>query len=321
MALGSIGARASVIGVASHHQRAAIIPSDDRRSASGVRREIGSILRAGTVDYPFIGVLPRCSIALLPPHPLRQFYHRHDKVVTLLDKIRNTRHLNRLKSPPHWGPIWAATSQTITPAASRGRKLIGECMRRRVLDPRVAVLRHFAAAGLALLIGSAGAFAQSGTPAPQDQSRQAAGRQCRRRHQGQPAQDRRIRRGGPGHQRPGRKPGMRLARPPRGAPDVARRPRYRLPPPRSLRPVRLPRRPCPGDLPLPDPLWRTDRPQGGRNPGQPHSCLLDQSGRPAPDGRGGEPGAAAPATAGNAAPAPAASPSPAPSAAPAPPAK
>ena len=43
-------------------------------------------------------------------------------------------------------------------------------MRRRVLDPRVAVLRRFAAAGLALLIGSAGAFAQSGTPTPQDQS-------------------------------------------------------------------------------------------------------------------------------------------------------
>jgi cell division septation protein DedD len=43
-------------------------------------------------------------------------------------------------------------------------------MRRRVLDPRVAVLRRFAAAGLALLIGSAGAFAQSGTPNPQDQS-------------------------------------------------------------------------------------------------------------------------------------------------------
>ena len=31
-------------------------------------------------------------------------------------------------------------------------------------------MRRFAAAGLALLIGSAGAFAQSGSPAPQDQS-------------------------------------------------------------------------------------------------------------------------------------------------------
>src|SRR5436309_2832554 len=43
-------------------------------------------------------------------------------------------------------------------------------MRRRLLDPRVAVLRRSAAAGLALLIGSSGAFAQSGSPAPQDQS-------------------------------------------------------------------------------------------------------------------------------------------------------
>ena len=33
-------------------------------------------------------------------------------------------------------------------------------------------MRRFAAAGLALLIGSAGAFAQSGTPNPQDQSKQ-----------------------------------------------------------------------------------------------------------------------------------------------------
>jgi hypothetical protein len=35
--------------VAAHHHRAAIIASDERRSASGVRREIGSILRAGPV--------------------------------------------------------------------------------------------------------------------------------------------------------------------------------------------------------------------------------------------------------------------------------
>jgi hypothetical protein len=41
-------------------------------------------------------------------------------------------------------------------------------------DPRVAFLRGFAVAGLALLIGSAGALAQSGTPNPQDQSKQPA---------------------------------------------------------------------------------------------------------------------------------------------------
>jgi hypothetical protein len=47
-------------------------------------------------------------------------------------------------------------------------------MRRRVLDPKISVLRHFAAAaGIALLIGSGAAFAQSGTPAPQDQSGKA----------------------------------------------------------------------------------------------------------------------------------------------------
>src|SRR4051794_39452284 len=51
-------------------------------------------------------------------------------------------------------------------------------MRRRVRDPRVAVLRLFAAAGLALLVGSAGAFAQSGTPAPQDQGKAPAGNQA-----------------------------------------------------------------------------------------------------------------------------------------------
>jgi len=43
----------------------------------------------------------------------------------------------------------------------------------RVLGPKVSILRRFAAAsliaGLAFLVGSGGALAQSGTPAPQDQ--------------------------------------------------------------------------------------------------------------------------------------------------------
>lgn len=43
-------------------------------------------------------------------------------------------------------------------------------MRRRVLKPNSVILRHLAPAALALLIGSAGAFAQSAPPAtPQDQ--------------------------------------------------------------------------------------------------------------------------------------------------------
>ncbi|HEY9454564.1 MAG TPA: beta-1-3, beta-1-6-glucan biosynthesis protein, partial [Bradyrhizobium sp.] len=51
-------------------------------------------------------------------------------------------------------------------------------MRRRVSGPGVSVLRHFAAAGLiaglAFLIGSGVALAQSGTPAPQEQPKQPA---------------------------------------------------------------------------------------------------------------------------------------------------
>ena len=50
LASGSIGARASVIGVASHHHAAAMVTRDIRRSTSGVRKEIGSILQAGVVD-------------------------------------------------------------------------------------------------------------------------------------------------------------------------------------------------------------------------------------------------------------------------------
>ena len=218
----------------------------------------------------------------IAPHPLRQFYHRHDKVVTLLDKIRNTRHLNRLKCPPHWGPIWAATSQSSHQPRSRGRKLIGECMRRRVLDPRVAVLRRFAAAGLALLIGSAGAFAQSGSPSPQDQSGKPPAANAADANKDNQRKTDEFVEAAAGHQRPGRKPRMRLARPPGGSPDVAGRPGYRVPPPRSLRPVRLPRRPCPGGLPLPDPLRRTDRPQGARKPWTAASTSAGSTRAPSP---------------------------------------
>jgi hypothetical protein len=47
-------------------------------------------------------------------------------------------------------------------------------MGRRVLEFKHAVLRHFAATGLVLLIGAGSAFAQSGTPSAQDQSKPAA---------------------------------------------------------------------------------------------------------------------------------------------------
>jgi hypothetical protein len=43
-------------------------------------------------------------------------------------------------------------------------------MRQRVLELQTAILRHLAVPGLALMIGMAGAVAQSGNPAAQDQS-------------------------------------------------------------------------------------------------------------------------------------------------------
>ena len=135
-------------------------------------------------------------------------------------------------------------------------------MRRGVLQLQNAVLRHLAVSGLALLIGIGGACPERRPPRP-GPVRQTRGQCQPRRRQGQPAQDRRIRRGGAGHQRPGRQPGMRLARPPGGDPDVARRPRYRVPASRSLRPVRLPGRPHPGDFPLPGAV-RPDRSKGDR---------------------------------------------------------
>jgi len=47
-------------------------------------------------------------------------------------------------------------------------------MRRRVLWVQHAVLRRLAVPALAVLLGSAGAFAQSGNPAPQDQGKNPA---------------------------------------------------------------------------------------------------------------------------------------------------
>src|SRR5882724_7260411 len=79
---------------------------------------------------------------------------------------------------------------------------------------------------------------------------------------------------------------MRLARPARGPADVPRRPRYRLPPRRSLRSFRLPGRPHPGGVPLPHPLHRGNRRQGAEEPERPRARLLDQPGGPAADGAG-----------------------------------
>src|SRR5262245_24172498 len=47
-------------------------------------------------------------------------------------------------------------------------------MRRRVLQPKLSLLRHLAVPGLVLLVGIGSVFAQSGEPRAQDQSKQGA---------------------------------------------------------------------------------------------------------------------------------------------------
>ncbi|MBR0693414.1 beta-1-3, beta-1-6-glucan biosynthesis protein [Bradyrhizobium lablabi] len=48
-------------------------------------------------------------------------------------------------------------------------------MRRRLVELKNSVLRRLAVTGLALLMGAGGAYAQSGTPNPQDQAKQQSG--------------------------------------------------------------------------------------------------------------------------------------------------
>ena len=225
---GSIGARASLIGVASHHHTAAIAPRETSRSASGVRREIGSVLREGSVDYLLarpsakgsdaeraIALARRIGAAAVRPRP--------DKIVTLLDKIRNYRSwdfaglLRRIGDP--FGRHHLASARL---GAADGKKLGNSCgdgcssFEMRSCGSSPPPCRPLPC----LLVGLGGASAQSGDARPgPGQGRRAA----RRRRQGrpEPAPHRRVRRSRPGHQRPGRQPRMRLARPPRGAADVA----------------------------------------------------------------------------------------------------
>ena len=86
--------------------------------------------------------------------------------MSLLDKIQNVRH-------GILGTVFAALETYLNGIGSGkdvGRNQVGEFMHQRVLQLQIAVLRHLAVPGLALLIGIGGAVAQSGAPAPQDQS-------------------------------------------------------------------------------------------------------------------------------------------------------
>jgi hypothetical protein len=85
--------------------------------------------------------------------------------VTLLAKIENVRHGNPDTVSAALGTHFRGIAKRRT-----SRNKIGEFMRHRVLQLRSAVLRHLAVPSLTLMIGIAGALAQSGAPATQDQS-------------------------------------------------------------------------------------------------------------------------------------------------------
>src|SRR5260370_33331920 len=89
---------------------------------------------------------------------------QRDKVVSLLDKIRNVRHGNLGPCPPYWGPIWTASNKRVR--SVRAQETIGDFLRRGVLQLQNAVLRHLAVPGLALLIRVGSALAPSGDRRP-----------------------------------------------------------------------------------------------------------------------------------------------------------
>jgi hypothetical protein len=51
LSFGSIGARAKLTGIPSHHHTAAIAPRDIRKSISGMLRETSSVLLAGMIRW------------------------------------------------------------------------------------------------------------------------------------------------------------------------------------------------------------------------------------------------------------------------------
>ncbi len=139
-------------------------------------------------------------------------------------------------------------------------------MGRGVLQLQNAVLRYLAISGLALLIGIGSAAAQSGDIKAQDQAKPAANgaapadtakeNQRKTDEFVEAAQAINGPAGNPECVWFGRRVVSLMWR---DDIDTA------LAPSRPLRPFWLPRRPCPGGLSLPDPLFRPDRSQGGRD--------------------------------------------------------
>ena len=98
---------------------------------------------------------------------------RGNNVVTLLDKIPNVRHEIHHKCLRRIEDLFERHHPDRSEVGAIGN-LIGEFMRRPVLEFQNAVFRHLAVPALALLIGIGSALAQSGDSRSQDQSGKSA---------------------------------------------------------------------------------------------------------------------------------------------------
>ena len=173
--------RDNVTGVAIHHHAAKIKPSDTGRSASGVRREIGSVLHEGHVDYPLARDLPsRLQVACDSVHRTRR-WDRRSHLVAMRELMNCDCWTNTKMSVIRicQGHALTATNsggiRRIGPVPQWPGKEIGDTMRRVFFEFQNALLRRLGATTLALLIGIGGAIAQSGDLRAQDQSKQAQG--------------------------------------------------------------------------------------------------------------------------------------------------
>ena len=263
--------------MASHHHTAAIAPSETSRSASGVRRKsVPSSARvrrlpARTPSAKWATPARPRSPRRIPAAAVRPGL----RFVTLLDKIPITGHwIERDFSAALETHLDAITSAS---AGSRGSaaEILGNSCGDGCSSPKcgpAAVRRH-----LAVLPCPPGR--------PRWRLRPERGRPPR---PGKAAASRRRRQGCARRKTDEFAEAAQAINGPAGNPecvwlgrravqsDVAGRPRYRLPPPRSLRPLRLPRRPHPGRVPLPDPLRRPDRSQGRRTlNSRVHACWIN----------------------------------------------
>src|SRR3954464_11661950 len=162
-----MGARVSVTGMASHHHTAAIVLKDSRRSASGVRREIGSVLRRKVRRLAGHRPSAKHSFHATETFLTSRLYHAAMKLRDCWTKSKlSVMAIHRVFAAIGTHLSGITHLNGITGRATMcQRQQVGDFMRQRVFGFQNGVLRHLlarlAVSGFALLIGFGSAFAQS----------------------------------------------------------------------------------------------------------------------------------------------------------------